>query len=129
VHVVWLALAVLGLPGCHHDSFIEEKRDGSVLDGMELTAARRVGLASAADAMQQRDLKRLKMLSTWVRHRAQVVLLDPDDLASLDLAITCLDDSLAKDEREAVLDRIKTGKLREPARAVCLDEPSATDDQ
>ena len=88
-----IVLAV-GFPSaCHHDSALETKRDPAVLDGMELTAARRVGLESARDAMERGDLKRLKMLSVWVRSRAQVVLLEPQDVESLDRAIACLENN------------------------------------
>src|SRR5450432_4204173 len=105
---------------CHHESSSESKRDPGAMDGMEQTAARRVGLESAADAMQRRDLQRLKMLSVWVRGRARVVLFEPDDLKALDVAITCLDGSLAPSERTQALGQIKTGKLLKPARELCL---------
>lgn len=107
---------------CHHESSSESKRDPGAMDGMEQTAARRVGLESAADAMRRRDLQRLKMLGVWVRGRARVVLFEPDDLKALDLAITCLDGSLAPSERATALDQIKSGKLIRPARALCLSE-------
>ena len=89
---------------------------------MELAAARRVGLETAADAIEQGDLKRLQMLAKWVRGRAQVVLFEPDDLKSLDLAITCLDGSLASDARAAALDEIKSGTLIKPTREACLKD-------
>jgi len=115
-------LCVAGWPvACRHDSPSDTKRDPAVLDGMELTAARRVGLESAADAMRRGDLKRLQMLHVWVRNRAQVVLFQADDLKSLDLAIGCLDGSLGQSERSARLEQVKSGQLIEPARAACLE--------
>jgi hypothetical protein len=102
---------------CHHDA--ETKRDPAALDGVQRTAARRVGLESAIDAMQSRDLNRLKMLSVWARTRTQVALFEADDLSSLDAAIGCLDGSLARPDRQAALDKIESGKLLKPATAVC----------
>lgn len=98
------------LGACHHDSANETKRDPARLDGMEQTAARRVGLESATEAMQSRDLERLKMLSVWVRGRAKVVLFAADDLKSLDLAIACLDGSLAPGDRTPALDQVKSAR-------------------
>jgi len=109
------------LSACH-DRSGEAKRDPAVLDKMEFAAARRVGLESAVDAMQRGDLKRLQMLATWARGRAQVALFEPDDLKSLDLAIACLDGSLARDARVAAFNEIKSGKLVKPARDVCFAE-------
>jgi hypothetical protein len=54
---------------------------------MQLFAARRVALESATAALEQRDIGRLKQLSVWVKHRATVPILEPDDMKSLDLAI------------------------------------------
>jgi hypothetical protein len=110
-----------GPSACNHERPAGTKRDPNVLDRMELAAARRVGLESATDAMQRGDLKQLKMLDTWVRKRAQVVLFNPDDLESLDLAISCLDGSLAPADREAALDKIAGGQLINPARDLCLE--------
>jgi hypothetical protein len=118
---VWglVALCVVSpAGGCHHDS--TSKRDPAVLDGVQRTAARRVGLESAIDAMQRRDLDRLKMLRVWARTRTQVALFDADDLASLDLAIACLDGTLARADRQASLDKIKSGKLLQPTSDLCL---------
>ena len=92
------------------------------LDGMERFAARSVSIETAIDAMQQRDLKKLKMLSVWVQKRDKTVLLTPDDLSSLELAIECLEQKLTQDERSAALDAIKSGKLRVAAREVCIEE-------
>jgi hypothetical protein len=91
---------------------------GEQLDGMQLSAARRVTMETARTALQHRDLPRLKQLSVWVRHRAQVVLFEPDDLAALDLAIQCLEQSAPPTEQLASLDRL-SGTLRGPARDVC----------
>ncbi len=99
-----------------------KKRDPNVLDGVELSAARRVGLETASEAIQKGDVKKLKMLAVWVRKRAQVVLFEPDDLAALDIAITCLDGSLPEGERAAALAKVESGKLIRDARDVCLDQ-------
>jgi hypothetical protein len=114
-----VALAVAGpLGACHHDP--EKKRDPAAMDGVQRTAARRVGLESAIDAMQRGDLNRLKMLGVWARTRTQVALFDADDLSSLDVAIACLDGSLARADRQAALDKIQSGQLLKPASDLCL---------
>jgi len=92
------------------------------LDGMERFAARSVSIETAIDAMQQRDLKKLKMLSVWVQKRDMTVLIGPVDLRALDLAIECLEQKLTQEERIAALDAIKSGQLREATREVCIDE-------
>ena len=118
----WGAMALGGtcLVSACQEKTSRPKRDPAVLDGMELAAARRVGLETAAAAMEDGDLKRLQMLATWARGRAQVIVFEPDDMKSLDLAISCLDGSLARDAREAALNEIKSGKLLKPARDICL---------
>jgi hypothetical protein len=119
---IW-SLIVLGVAGgpcaCHHDT-TDSKRDPAAMDGMERSAARRVGLESTIDAMRRGDLNRLKMLSVWARTRAQVALFEADDLSSLDLAIECLDGSMTHADRLAALDKIKSGQLLKPARELCL---------
>ena len=119
---IW-SLVMLGVAGgpcaCHHDAS-DSKRDPAALDGMERSAARRVGLESTIDAMQRGDLNRLKMLSVWARTRAQVALFEADDLSSLDLAIECLDGSLTHADRLTALDKIRSGQLLKPARELCL---------
>jgi hypothetical protein len=117
---VGLCGTALGLAACRSEP--TKKRDPNVLDGVELSAARRVGLETASEAIQKGDVKKLKMLAVWVRKRAQVVLFEPDDLAALDVAITCLDGSLPQGERAAALAKIESGKLVQDARDVCLDE-------
>ena len=121
-----LSLAALcgsGWPcGCHHDGTPAAKRDPSVLDGMERSSARRVGLETASDAMRRGDLKQLKMLGVWARNRAQVVLFEADDLQSLDVAIACLEGSLPPNDRRPALDKIQSGQLLKAARQLCLDE-------
>src|SRR4051812_22324126 len=92
------------------------------LDGMERFAARSVSIETAIGAMQERDLKKLKMLSVWVKKRDKTVLLAPDDVSSLDLAIECLEQKLTQDERRAALDDIKSGKLKAAASEVCIEE-------
>lgn len=91
------------------------------LDGMQLEAAGRVALESAADAMERRDLERLRMLSRWVRERAQVVLFQPNDLSALDLAIGCLDHSVPPTRAVASLEKLTSGKLLTPARNLCAE--------
>ncbi|HEX2874221.1 MAG TPA: hypothetical protein VHP33_23365 [Polyangiaceae bacterium] len=91
------------------------------LDGMQLEAAGRVALESAADAMERKDLERLRMLSRWVRERAQVVLFKPNDLKALDLAIGCLDHSVRPAEAVASLKELKSGKLLIPASSMCSE--------
>lgn len=93
------------------------------LDGMQLEAAGRVALESAADAMVRHDLQRLKMLSVWVRGRAQVVLFQPNDLSALDLAIGCLERSVSPREAAASLEQLTSGKLLVPARVLCAEQP------
>jgi hypothetical protein len=93
------------------------------LDSMQLEAAGRVALESAADAMERRDLERLRMLSRWVRFRAQKVLFAPDDLAALDLAIACLERKVAPAEALASLQKLKTAKLLLTTRSVCSEQP------
>lgn len=99
------------------------KPSSSKLDGMQLASARRVALETATLAMGSRNASRLKQLNTWVRDRAQTAVLEPDDLAALDLAIACLEhpdsipDSLQKLEP-------LSGKLRDPARDLC-EHPAA----
>ncbi len=115
------SLAVLTC-ACHDKPSAATQRGSAVLDRMQLAAARRVGLESAVDAMDRGDLQRLKMLKVWVLGRAQVVLFEPADLKSLDLAIACLDGSLPREKREAALDAIESGTLVRSARELCLDE-------
>jgi hypothetical protein len=126
-HSLWLrGTAILWLAACctacHDEPSRTKERDVTVLDGMQLSAARRVGLESAVDAMDRGDLERLKMLKIWVQKRAQVVLFAPADVQALDLAISCLDGSLPRAEREAALDKVESGKLIKSAREVCLEE-------
>jgi len=117
-----IAVCATGIPyACRHEAPPATKRDPSVLDGVERNAATRVGLETAADAMRRGDLKQLRMLGVWARKRAQVVLFEADDLESLDVAIACLDGSLAANDRASALDKIKSGQLLKPARALCLD--------
>ncbi|MEP7048933.1 MAG: hypothetical protein ABJB12_01210 [Pseudomonadota bacterium] len=120
-----LFATVACLAGCQHESEPEHKTDKSdktVLDGMQLSAARRVGLESAVDALQRGDLQRLKMLRQWALGRAQVVLFSDQDLGSLDLGISCLDGTLAPSDRRAAVARLGSGQLREPARDLCLPD-------
>ena len=119
------ALAVLlSLLGCPEEKEKPIRGDRSVrpLDGMERFAARSVSIETAVGAMQERDLKKLKMLSVWVKKRDKTILLSPDDVSSLDLAIECLEQKLTQDERSNALGEIKSGRLKAAAREVCIEE-------
>lgn len=92
------------------------------LDAMQLEAAGRVAMESAADAMERHDLQRLKMLSRWVRERAQVVLFQPNDLSALDLAIGCLDRSVPPSQALPQLAKLSSGKLIVRAKVLCSEQ-------
>jgi hypothetical protein len=113
---------VAWLGACHKDEPKGDERPQRAMDGLERFTARNVSIETAIDAMQQRDLKKLKMLSVWVRQRDKTVLLDEDDLSSLDLAVDCIEGNRSKEERSAALDQIKLSKLKAPAREVCLED-------
>jgi len=117
-------VAALSLLACQDEKEKPIRGDRSVrpLDGMERFAARSVSIETAIGAMQERDLKKLKMLSVWVKKRDKTVLLAPDDIRALDLAIECLEQRLTQDERRAALDEIKSGKLKAPASEVCVEQ-------
>lgn len=89
------------------------------LDGMQLASARRVALESAVDAIDRRDLARLRQLDVWVRKRAQVPLFEQDDLRALELAISCLEHSPPPGAREE-LTAMESGTLPVHARDACL---------
>jgi hypothetical protein len=123
--VVVLALATL--PGCKREapgsgrksSPASSSSGAEQLDGMQLDSARRIAIESASAAMTHHNLERLKQLSTWVRGRAQVVILEPNDLEALDLAIACLEQPSGAADSLARLDRIQGGKLKGPAHTAC----------
>ncbi|HYQ46830.1 MAG TPA: hypothetical protein VER11_32895 [Polyangiaceae bacterium] len=119
-----LTLLLATLQGCQEQKDQPIRGDRSVrpLDGMERFAARSVSIETAIAAMHEGDVKKLKMLSVWVKKRDKTVLLSPDDVSSLDLAIECLEDKLTRDERSNRLDEIQTGKLKAAAREVCIEE-------
>lgn len=127
---VWAALptALCLTCGCENKTGYEsDKRASSPaaaaseLDGMQLASARRVALESATAAMQRRDLTRLKQLSLWVRGRAQVAILEPDDLQALDLAIECLEHLSPPADAVQRLDALASGQLKKPAGTVCAN--------
>lgn len=128
---VWIvSLALLGFAiafACRNEGEATGFRAKPVvsgeLDGMQLEAAGRIALESAADAMERRDLERLRLLSRWVRERAQVVLFQPNDLSALDVAIGCLDRSVSPSQAAASLQKLTSGKLLTPARNMCSDLP------
>jgi hypothetical protein len=92
------------------------------MDGLERYTRRTVSLETAIDAIEQRDVKKLKMLAVYVRNRDKTALFSVDDLSSLDLAIECLEGSKSEEERSAALAEIKTGSLKKAARQACLEE-------
>ncbi len=92
------------------------------LDGLERFTAQSVSVETAIEAMQQRDLKKLKMLGVWVRNRDKTVLMTKDDLSALDLAVECLEGKKSQQERTTAIDSIESGKLKAPARSLCLPE-------
>ena len=124
----WLLTALLALGGAVACQRSEAGKGGAgaaasasagKLDAMQLSSARRVALESATAAMQRHDLQRLKQLDLWVRNRAQVAIFEPDDVRSLELAITCLEHVPPPPEALGQLEQLKSGSLRAPARAVC----------
>lgn len=119
-----LLVALAALLGCQEQKDKPIRGDRSVrpLDGMERFAARSVSIETAIAAMQERDVKKLKMLSVWVKKRDKTVLLSPDDVSSLDLAVECLEGKLTQDERSTALDEINSGKLKAAARDVCIED-------
>lgn len=119
-----VVLALASLPSCKREAATKDddksaSSSSMKLDGMQLDSARRVAIESASAAMGRRDLGRLKQLSTWVRGRAQVVILEPNDLEALDLAIACLEQPEGAAGTLARLERIQGGKLRGPAHTAC----------
>ncbi len=121
------ACAVFGLAACQKDA--PSHADGASgtssarpMDGLERYTRRTVSLETAIDAIEQRDVKKLKMLSVYVRNRDKTALFSEDDLSSLDLAIECLEGNKTQEERSAALDEIQSGKLKKAAREACLDE-------
>lgn len=126
---VWFtALALLGFAvafACRSESkSFAPKPAGSAgeLDAMQLEAAGRVAMESAADAMERHDLQRLKMLSVWVRGRAQVVLFQPNDLSALDTAIACLERSVPPSQAITSLAKLSSGKLIVRAKVLCSEQ-------
>ena len=124
----WLRRAALlgavatAISGCQKERPNRGNRTERPLDGMERFAARSVSMETAIDAIEQRDVKKLKMLSVWVRKRDKTALMSADDLKSLDLAIECLEGAKTQAERSVALDQIESGKLKAPARAACIEE-------
>ena len=121
------ALAVLAalawLTGCPPKE-TKKRGDRSVrpLDNLERAAARNVSIETAIGAMEQRDVRKLKMLDVYVRNRSETPLVSADELSSLGLAIECLEGKLSVEERSAALEKITTGKLKAPASELCIEE-------
>ena len=118
------ASTLVALAACQKDA--PSRADGSAgarpMDGLERYTRRNVSLETAIDAIEQRDVKKLKMLSVYVRNRDKTALFSEDDLSSLDLAIECLEGAKSQEERSAALDEIQSGKLKKAAREACLEE-------
>jgi hypothetical protein len=119
-----MAGALCGLAACQKDRL--SRADGSAgarpMDGLERYTRRTVSLETAIDSIEQRDVKKLKMLSVYVRNRDKTALFSEDDLKSLDLAIECLEGSKNQEARAAALAEIKSGKLQKVTREACLEE-------
>ena len=113
--------AALALPSCHKEEPKPDKPQRG-MDGLERYTASKVSIETATEAMDQRDLKKLKMLAFWVRKRDKKELMTPDDLSALDLAIECLEGQKSREERSAALDEIEASPLKAPAREVCIED-------
>ena len=118
------ALAAVSVTGCQTEraSRANGTAGARAMDGLERYTRRTVSLETAVDAIEQRDVKKLKMLSVYVRNRDKTALFSEDDLSSLDLAIECLEGAKSQDERSAALDEIKSGTLKKAAREACIAE-------
>ena len=118
------AVSGLTVAGCETER--QKRADGTAgarpMDGLERYTRRTVSLETAVDAIEQRDVKKLKMLAVYVRNRDKTALFSEDDLSSLDLAIECLEGAKSQEERSAALDAIKSGTLKKAAREACLEE-------
>ena len=120
--VLLLMSGLTALWGCQRESASESlgaAAPSSSLDRMQMGSARRVAIETATSAMQRRDLAQLKQLSVWVRHRAQSVILEKDDLQALDTAIACLEQTVPIEQSLARANGIATGALSKPARELC----------
>jgi len=121
-HAAALCGAALALSACQKDRMKGGDRSERPMDGLERYTARKVSLETAIEAIDQRDVKKLKMLGVYVRKRDQTALFSEDDLSSLDLAIACLEGTKSQEERVAALAEIKSGQLKAAARDACLEE-------
>jgi hypothetical protein len=118
-----LLAALSGLSACQKERASSDGSGGArPMDGLERYTRRTVSIETAIDAIEQRDVKKLKMLEVYVRNRDKTALLTEDDLSSLDLAIECLEGSKSREERSAALAEIKSGKLKAAAREACIEE-------
>jgi hypothetical protein len=123
---LWLCLTLLGtIAACQDKTPGKIKKSaspagsGQQLDRMQFSSAKRVALQSASEAIFNGDLERLKQLRVWVRQRADVALFEPDDLASLDAAIACLEQSSTAAATLEQLEEVESGTLRKPAQNLC----------
>jgi hypothetical protein len=118
------ALGSLGVTACQTERSNRTGGSGGArpMDGLERYTRRTVSLETAIDAIEQRDVKKLQMLSVYVRNRDKTALFSEDDLSSLDLAIECLEGSKSHEERSVALDAIHSGTLKKAAREACLED-------
>ena len=114
--------AAVWLTACHKEEPKKADKPVRAMDGLERYTARTVSIETAIEAMQERDVKKLRMLGVWVRKRDKTVLLTEDDLSSLDLAIDCIEGNRSQEERLSALDEIKSGRLKAPARELCIED-------
>ena len=118
-----LLAACTGLAACQKERANSDGSGGArALDGLERYTRRTVSIETAIDAIEQRDVKKLKMLEVYVRNRDKTALLTEDDLNLLDLAIECLEGSKSQQERSDALAEIKSGKLKAATREACIEE-------
>ncbi|HYQ15670.1 MAG TPA: hypothetical protein VEQ58_07935 [Polyangiaceae bacterium] len=121
-----LSLLIIGFAlGCQRERSSRPETDAepagsnASLDRMQFSSARRVGLQTTSEAMGSGDLQRLKQMRLWVRNRAQVPIFEEDDLRALDLAIACLEHSVAPSAAIEELTEMDSGTLKKPARELC----------
>ena len=113
VCLLWLSLHACG------DTPAPAPRDGKTLDGMELNAQHRWMLKAADEAMRKRDARMLHMVRVWTTERAQVHLLEPHELSTVDIALGCLNGT--RRDGEAALQAVANNKLKAKALELCAD--------
>ncbi|RYZ02738.1 MAG: hypothetical protein EOO73_30735 [Myxococcales bacterium] len=125
-----LCFCLLGTMACERRRRIQSKLitasatgSGQVLDGMQFESARRVAREQGKEAMKARNPQRLRQLRTWVEDRASVPIFPAEDLAALDAAIACLEQTATPSEIAQQLAAAKTSKLAEAAGVACEPLP------